>query len=91
MVRLLGFRKSTHKNKKYDAVLSNGRAIPFGDKRYGQYMDRTGLGLYSHMDNLDKDRREGYHNRHGRILNSAGIPFAQIKFTPAWFSMNYLW
>lgn len=91
MVRLLGFEKSTRRNKKYAGILSNGKKVHFGDSRFGQYRDRTGLGLYSSKDTMDPDKREAYKSRHSRILNEFGIPFAEIKFTPAWFSMNYLW
>ena len=39
------FEKSKVKNKKYAAILPNGKIVNFGDKRYQQYEDRTPLKL----------------------------------------------
>jgi hypothetical protein len=59
---------SDRKFKKYVALLPDGRKVHFGDKRYQQFKDSTGLGLYSHLDHGNKKRRENYFSRH-----SAGI------------------
>ena len=87
--KLIGFRKSTRKNKKYDGILGDEKGnkiyIPFGDNRYEQYKDTTGLGLYSNKDHLDKKRRTSYRARHG--ANGSHT----IRYTPAWFSWTYLW
>lgn len=59
--------KPTQKHKKYKAeVFWDGRRrwIHFGDNRYDQYKDSTGLGLWSHLDHNNKQRRELYHKRH---------------------------
>ena len=84
-----GFRQSTRKNKKYDAILTDDKGntihIPFGDTRYEQYKDTTGLGLYSKGDHLDEKRRTSYRARHGANGSQT------IRYSPAWFSWTYLW
>ena len=60
---LINFRKSKTKNKKYDAILMDKKTnklkyVPFGDDRYGQYRDTTGLNIYSNKDTMDIKRRE---------------------------------
>jgi len=86
---LVKFRRSQTKNKKYDAIIQNKRndkkfVIPFGDVRYSQYNDSTGLGLYTEKNHNDKARRALYHARHS--------VFYDPKFyTPAYFSWKYLW
>jgi hypothetical protein len=61
---MVQFRKSTNKIKKYDALTPSGKWIAFGSVLHQQYKDKTGLGLYSHMDHLDKKRRNLYRKRH---------------------------
>ena len=82
MLSIKNFRKSTKKFKKYDAILNNGQIVSFGDNRYQQYKDKA-LGLYSKLDHLDKKRRDNYKARHHKDINN--------KFSPGWFSYNYLW
>lgn len=82
------FRKSNTKNKKYDAILRHKetgrkRTVPFGDKRYEQYKDITGLGIYSSKNHLDKERRKNYRKRH--------FETSRKKFSSSYFSYNFLW
>lgn len=82
------FRKSKTKGKKYDALLMNkktkrNKTVPFGAKGYEHYEDSTGLGLYSHLDHKDKQRRRNFMKRH----NSN----AKHKFSSAWFAKKFLW
>lgn len=86
--KFIRFERSLKPNKKYDAILQNKstgkiRRVPFGDSRYEQYMDSTGLRLYSHKDHRDPNRRRLYRLRH------AGED--KVKYTPGWFSWFYLW
>lgn len=86
--RFLYFEKSKSQNKKYDAVLEKKytlreKRVPFGDKRYEHYKDRTGLGLYSKLDHLDPQRRRNYTSRHSSD--------SQNKFSSGWFAQKYLW
>lgn len=85
-MELLRFRKSRTKNKKYDAIVvtksGRQRTIPFGDSRYQQFADNTGLGLYTHLNHRDPDRRANYRRRH----RSPGH-----QFSASWFSWHYLW
>jgi len=48
-----------------------------------QYKDTTGLGLYSNLDHNDEDRRESFR---ARFRESA-----KVKYSPSWFSYNFLW
>ena len=60
------FKKSTQKNKKYMAILPDGKTIHLGDKRFEHYKDVTPLKLYSHLDHNDPIRRELYYKRHNK-------------------------
>lgn len=90
-MELIGFVKSPKKHKKYRAILTDGnmaKYVDFGDKRYQQYEDK--IGLYSHLDHLDKKRRVNYRARHSAILSKSGTPSYKIPYTPAFFSWHYL-
>lgn len=83
----IGFAKSSTKNKKYDAILKHketGRIkkIPFGDSRFQQFYDNTGLNLYTHMNHGDKARKRLYYNRHG---------ITAPLFSSKYFSHRFLW
>jgi uncharacterized protein YlbG (UPF0298 family) len=82
MLSIKSFRKSTKKNKKYDAIMSDGSIVSFGHPLYQQYKDKA-LGLYSNKDHLDKKRKELYKARHHKDINK--------KFSPGWFSYTFLW
>jgi hypothetical protein len=81
--------KSKRKFKKYDAVLINKInnkivTIPFGDNRYEQFKDTTGLKLYSNKDHGDKKRREAYRARHAKDVREG-------YYSAGYFSLRYLW
>lgn len=76
------FRKGTG-NKKYQAILPDGRKVQFGDVNYQQYEDK--IGLWSHLDHGDLKRRQSYRARHG-----AQGHFKK-RYSPAWFSWHLLW
>lgn len=87
--KLLGFEKSTRKNKKYNAILQNKKTgrqtrVPFGDIRYKSYHDITGLNLYPHLIHGDKKRRKSYMARHKGFLKKG-------YWSPSWFSYYKLW
>lgn len=75
---------SSAKNKKYSVYVKRIKGgiklIHFGDKRYGQYKDM--IGNYSHLDHLDKKRRDNYYKRHGK---------ATSKDTAKYWSHKILW
>lgn len=88
LFKFLRFERSHLKNKKYNAVLLNLKTnreirIPFGDKSYQQYEDKTPLKLYSIKDHNDKKRRQLYISRHAKDINK--------KYSASWFSLKYLW
>jgi len=61
-------------------IKTNKGIVHFGDNRYSQFKDK--IGLYSHLDNNDKKRRDLYYKRHGRIAK---------KDSAKYFSHLYLW
>jgi hypothetical protein len=82
------FEKAKAKGKKYSAILMNTetkrtKRVNFGDSSMEQYKDTTGLGLYSNLDHNDEDRRESFR---ARFRESA-----KVKYSPSWFSYNFLW
>ena len=87
---VIGFNKSDKKNKMYDAVLKSKNIkgyyviLPFGDTRYKNYWDLTGLNMYPHLIHGDKSRRKKYRSRHKVYLK-------QGYYSPGYFSFNYLW
>lgn len=86
----LKFMKSSRKDKKYMVKVGN-KTVHFGAIQgvpMAQYHDK--LGLYSKYDHHDKARRERYRKRHKKIL-ARGAPAYLQKYTPAYFSMKYLW
>lgn len=84
------FFKSNVKNKKY-AVRYNNKLINFGDSRYSQYKDSTGLGLYSNQNNNDKKRRASYIARASKIKNKQGQLTASLKSSANYYAIRYLW
>ena len=86
---IIRFERSNTKNKKYNAIIQHKRndktyTIPFGDKRYQQYRDTTGLGLYSNLDHNDNARRALFKLRHR-------VHYNDKEYSPAYFSWNFLW
>ena len=87
--KFLRNEKSASKNKKYNAILWNKKTkkekkVPYGDSRYAQYRDSTGLGVFSNKDHLDKSRRKKYKIRHQNFIRPG-------YFSPSYFSMRFLW
>ena len=80
---------------KYTAVLKNGTKINFGHRGYQQYRDGVpvsmGGGKWSKLDHEDAARRTSYRARHGGIMTKGGKHAYKVKYSPSWFSYNYLW
>lgn len=87
--------------KKYTAYVQNKktkkiRKIHFGDNRYQQYKDRTGVGLYSHKNHNTRKRMQRYFLRHsGTRKRKEAIDKEKKKskgyYTPKILSHIYLW
>ena len=73
--------KSSAKNKKYTAILENGKKIHFGHSSYQQYRDSTPLKAFKHKDHNDEKRRDSYFARHGKAT----------LYSAKWFSHKFLW
>ena len=58
--------------------------VPFGDKRFENYWDLTGLNLYPQLNHGDKERRKRYRKRHKVYLKKG-------YYSPGFFSYYYLW
>ena len=76
------FKKSKRKDKKYDVYRSNKFIASFGGNpsKYSHYKDK--IGLYSHLDTNDDERRRLYFARHGKKA---------LKGSARYFSHTYLW
>jgi hypothetical protein len=79
---MFSFRKSTKKFKKYDAIMSDGSIVSFGDTRFEHFKDKA-LGLYKDLDHNDKERRKRFKQRFENKRH--------VKYSPSWFSDQYLW
>jgi len=86
------------KGKKYTAIIptkTGTKRVSFGSVGYAQYRDSVpksmGGGKYSHLDHLDKKRRNRYRKRHGKIKLKDGTFAYKKKYTPAYLSYNLLW
>jgi hypothetical protein len=87
--KVLGYRKSKTKYKKYDAILQHSKEgktyiVPFGDNRYENYHDLTGINLYEDLIHGDKNRRKWYRTRHKKDLKPN-------YYSPGYFSYFLLW
>jgi hypothetical protein len=78
--------KITHiKTIRFGGIKENGEP-------YGQYFDK--IGHFSKYNNYDTNRRKNYRLRHSSIYmddDGTEVPAYQYKYSPAWFSYNYLW
>jgi hypothetical protein len=87
--KLIKFKPSSVRDKKYDAILKNNVSqklvkVSFGHSSYSQYKDSTGLNLFSHKDHGDIKRRKLYHQRHAKDIRPG-------YYSPGFFSMKFLW
>lgn len=76
---------SKAKSKKYSVlIMKDGKPklIHFGDSRYTQFKDTTGVGAWSHLDNKDPERRRLYFIRHG---------LSNDETTPKYWANRFLW
>ena len=90
LYKFMGFKKGSYP-RKYNALLENketGRKVKvsFGDRRYEQYRDSTGLGIYSDKDHLDKNRRRQYRARHSQEKKTF-----RNYWSPGYFSWYFMW
>lgn len=83
------------KDKKYTAILPNGKLVHFGHKSYQQYKDQVpkklGGGLWTSKNHLDPVRRKNYRSRHSGIMCKDGSRCIDTRYSPAWFSYYFLW
>jgi hypothetical protein len=87
--KLTGFKKSGRQGKKYDAVLENKhtgkeKRVPFGALGMEQYEDLTPLGLYKNYNHYDDERRRRFIKRMKGFVRKG-------FYSPAWFSIKFLW
>ena len=84
---LVKFEVSRTKNKMYDAILTSKTKtvrVPFGDTRYENFKDETGLDAYPQLVHGNDKRRQANRLRHFVYLKPG-------KFSPGFFSWYYLW
>ena len=87
--KFVKFLKSNTNGKKYDAIIENKKTgqtvtLPFGSNIHEQYIDSTGLGLYSSKDHNDKMRRTLYRKRHEVYIKPD-------MYSSGYFAWRYLW
>jgi len=87
--KLIGFEKSNRKNKMYNGVLERKTDkkivhVPFGDNRYSNFRDLTGLNLYPHLIHGDDKRRRLYKIRHQKDIKDG-------YYSAGYFSYFFLW
>lgn len=85
------FKKSTNKNKKYMVKTPSGKWIHFGAREMEHYKDSTGLGLYSHLNHGDKERRRKYLARAKGIKNKNGELTWNNPESANYYAVKYLW
>ena len=84
------FKKSTRKNYKYMVKVSD-KWIHFGNKNFQQFKDSTGLGLYTHLNHGDKERRKRYLARAKGIKDKQGNLTWKNKESSNYYSIRFLW
>lgn len=85
-MKLIGFRPSTKKDKKIDAILEDkktgkNKIVSFGLKGSTTYSNKTGVG--SDPIHNDKRLQDAYLKRHKNDGN--------IKYSAGYFAKKYLW
>ena len=85
------FHRSERKDKKYAVWSPKGKLINFGAKDMEQYKDSTGLGLYSHLDHNDPERKRRYLLRAKGIKNKEGLRTWNNPEFANYYSVKYLW
>jgi len=88
---MVEFKKSTRKGKKYMVRTPKGKLIHFGASDMEQFKDSTGLGLYSHKDHGDNERRKRYLARAKGIKDKNGNLTWNNPETANYYSVKYLW
>jgi hypothetical protein len=99
--RIVGFRKSKRKGKKYEATVEDlrtrkQRKIHFGASDYEQFKDSTPLKLYAHKNHGTVKRRRNYFNRHsGTPTKGKAVALekrrSRGKYNAKILSHIYLW
>jgi hypothetical protein len=87
--KFVKYAKSTRKHKKYSAMLKNKNTdktvvLHFGDNRYENFHDLTGLNLYPSKIHGDPKRRKSYKARHKKDIKDG-------YFSSGYYSYNILW
>jgi hypothetical protein len=88
------FKKSNRKGKKYMVKTPSGKWIHFGNLNppaNEHFKDSTGLGLYSHLNHLDKERRRKYLARAKGIKNKQGKLTWDNPESSNYYSIRFLW
>ena len=85
------FKKSTRKGNKYMVKTPSGKWIHFGASDMEQFKDNTGLGLYTHKNHNDTERRRKYLARAKGIKNKKGELTYRDKESANYYSVKYLW
>lgn len=99
MDKIIKIDPSSQKNKKYKATIKGDDGnyiVHFGDNRYQQYKDSTGLNKYSNMDHNNITKRRAYFKRHSGLENKSAALIKELqkskgKINAKILSHKYLW
>jgi hypothetical protein len=89
IINNIEYQLSERKNKKLKAFV-NGKWVHFGDKRYTNYYDKTGL-LNGKYDHFDEDRRYRYLQRSTNIKDKNNNLTMYDITSPNYHSIRVLW
>ena len=97
--QLVKIEKSKAMNKKYAAIVFNKitkklRRINFGDSRYENFKDSTGLGLFTSKNHGDRKRRKAYFMRHSGVstkIKAVKKERLSGKYSAKLLSHMFLW
>jgi len=72
-------------------VKVNNKWVHFGNVNYQHYKDTTGLGLYTHLNHGDKERRKRYLARAKGIKDKNGNLTWKNPESSNYYAIKYLW
>ena len=86
--QVVSLSRSDRPEKKYKAVLTNGKTIYFGQSSYQHYHDR--IGLWSSKNHEDPARRLSFIKRMSKVENDEK-KFINDPTSPLFYSLRALW
>lgn len=73
-------KNSNTKNKRFAAILDNGRIVNFGS-----------IHGFTYFDGASESKKKAYQSRHSKIKNKNGEYVYKIRNSPSYLSWHLLW